>query len=296
MCVRLSVMLLAVLNSGSCYVLLNIHPITLSFYTMLIFIFLVGLVIGSFLNVVIHRYPLMLRQQWNLDYHTLTTGNISEQKVFTLSVPRSHCPHCLHTLRAYDIIPVLSWLVLKGKCRDCSTLISRRYPLVELLTGGIFLAAALVWTESDWSVAVMALSALLIAGSVIDLDHHWLPDVFTQGVLWMGISLAWGGISPLDLHQAVSGALVGYLSFFCIRGASSLLMKKEALGMGDVWLFAGIGAWVGWIDLTYVALTASVTGLGCGLCAGKMSEHMAFGPFLSMGGLIVIFYQGAFLG
>ncbi|HFW1339125.1 TPA: A24 family peptidase [Salmonella enterica subsp. enterica serovar Virchow] len=263
---------------------------------MLILIFLVGIIIGSFLNVVIHRYPLMLRQQCERDYHTRTTGAVSEQKILTLSVPGSHCPHCLHTLRVYDIIPVLSWLVLKGKCRDCGTLISRRYPLVELLTGAMFLAAAMVWTEFYWSVAVMALSALLIAGSLIDIDHHWLPDVFTQSVLWIGISLAWVGISPLTLHQAISGALVGYISFFCIRTTSSQLMKKEALGMGDVWLFAGIGAWIGWIDLTYVALTASVTGLVYGLCAGKISGHMAFGPFLSLGGLGVIFYQGIFPG
>lgn len=292
----LSAILFVVLNTKCCDELHNVYHFTLSFYTMLILIFLVGIIIGSFLNVVIHRYPLMLRQQWDLDYHMLTTGTISEQETLTLSAPRSHCPHCLHTLRVYDIIPVLSWLLLKGKCRDCGIPISRRYPLVESLTGGMFLAASMVWTDSHWSVAVMALSALLIAGSMIDLDYHWLPDFFTQSVLWMGISLAWAGFSPLDLHQAVSGAFVGYLSFLCIRGVSSLLMKKEALGMGDVWLFAGIGTWVGWMDLTYVALTASVTGLGCGLCAGKMSGHMAFGPFLSMGGLGVIFYQGMFPG
>lgn len=263
---------------------------------MMIFIFFAGLIIGSFLNVVIHRYPQMLRQQWVLDYGTLTTKSVPEQETLTLSTPRSHCPHCLHPLRVRDNIPVLSWLFLKGRCRDCGLHISRRYLVVELLTGILFLAAVMVWPETRWSLAVMVLSTLLIAGSVIDIDHHWLPDVFTQGVLWMGVSLACGGISQLDLHQAVSGVIVGYLSFFSVRCASSMLMKKEALGMGDVWLFAGIGAWVGWMDLTYVALAASLIGLGYSICAGKMSGYIAFGPFLSLGGLGIIFYRGMFPG
>lgn len=136
-----------------------------------------GLIIGSFLNVVIWRYPIMLRQQM-AEFH----GEMpSAQSKISLALPRSHCPHCQQTIRVRDNIPLLSWLMLKGRCRDCQAKISKRYPLVELLTALAFLLASLVWPESGWALAVMILSAWLIAASIIDLDHQWLPDVFTQG-------------------------------------------------------------------------------------------------------------------
>lgn len=132
-----------------------------------------GLIIGSFLNVVIWRYPIMLRQQM-AEFH----GEMpSAQSKISLALPRSHCPHCQQTIRIRDNIPLLSWLMLKGRCRDCQAKISKRYPLVELLTALAFLLASLVWPESGWALAVMILSAWLIAASVIDLDHQWLPDV-----------------------------------------------------------------------------------------------------------------------
>lgn len=138
-----------------------------------------GLIIGSFLNVVIWRYPIMLRQQM-AEFH----GEMpSAQSKISLALPRSHCPHCQQTIRIRDNIPLLSWLMLKGRCRDCQAKISKRYPLVELLTALAFLLASLVWSESGWGLAVMILSAWLIAASIIDLDNQWLPDVFTQGVL-----------------------------------------------------------------------------------------------------------------
>lgn len=145
-----------------------------------------GLIIGSFLNVVIWRYPIMLRQQM-AEFH----GEMSSaQSKISLALPRSHCPHCQQTIRVRDNIPLLSWLMLKGRCRDCQAKISKRYPLVELLTALAFLLASLVWPESGWALAVMILSAWLIAASIIDLDHQWLPDVFTQGVLWTGLIAA----------------------------------------------------------------------------------------------------------
>lgn len=142
-----------------------------------------GLITGSFLNVVIRRYPVMLRQQ--IAEFQGETQNVHPG--INLIHPRSHCPHCRKSIRIRDNIPLISWLILKGRCRDCHGKISLRYPLVELLTALSFLLAGLVWSDSGWAVAVMILSAWLIAASFIDLDHQWLPDIFTQGVLWTGL-------------------------------------------------------------------------------------------------------------
>ena len=158
-----------------------------------------GLIIGSFLNVVIWRYPIMLRQQM-AEFH----GEMSSaQSKISLALPRSHCPHCQQTIRVRDNIPLLSWLMLKGRCRDCQAKISKRYPLVELLTALAFLLASLVWPESGWALAVMILSAWLIAASIIDLDHQWLPDVF-KALLHI----------QHDLHQLqLRRILLNYISF-----------------------------------------------------------------------------------
>lgn len=196
-----------------------------------------GLIIGSFLNVVIWRYPIMLRQQM-AEFHDEMP---SAQSKISLALPRSHCPHCQQTIRVRDNIPLLSWLMLKGRCRDCQAKISKRYPLVELLTALAFLLASLVWPESGWGLAVMILSAWLIAASVIDLDHQWLPDVFTQGVLWTGLIAAWAQQSPLTLQDAVTGVLVGFITFYSLRWIAGIVLRKEALGMGDVLLFAALG-------------------------------------------------------
>lgn len=200
-----------------------------------------GLIIGSFLNVVIWRYPIMLRQQM-AEFHGETP---STQSKISLALPRSHCPHCQQTIRVRDNIPLLSWLMLKGRCRDCQAKISKRYPLVELLTALAFLLASLVWPESGWGLAVMILSAWLIAASIIDLDNQWLPDVFTQGVLWTGLIAAWAQQSPLTLQDAVTGVLVGFITFYSLRWIAGIVLRKEALGMGDVLLFAALGGWVG---------------------------------------------------
>lgn len=146
-------------------------------------LFFIGLITGSFLNVVIWRYPIMCKQQL-----AEFQGDIdSSQPKISLARPRSHCPYCRQTLRVYDIIPLFSWLILKGYCRNCHEKIGLRYPLTELLTAFSFLLAWFVWPANIWSVAVMILSALLIAASFIDIEHQWLPDVFTQGILWTGL-------------------------------------------------------------------------------------------------------------
>ena len=249
-----------------------------------------GLIIGSFLNVVIWRYPIMLRQQM-AEFH----GEMpSAQSKISLALPRSHCPHCQQTIRVRDNIPLLSWLMLKGRCRDCQAKISKRYPLVELLTALAFLLASLVWPESGWALAVMILSAWLIAASVIDLDNQWLPDVFTQGVLWTGLIAAWAQQSPLTLQDAVTGVLVGFITFYSLRWIAGIVLRKEALGMGDVLLFAALGSWVGPLSLPNVALIASCCGLIYAVITKRGSTTLPFGPCLSLGGIATLYLQALF--
>ena len=227
-----------------------------------------GLIIGSFLNVVIWRYPIMLRQQM-AEFH----GEMpSAQSKISLALPRSHCPHCQQTIRIRDNIPLLSWLMLKGRCRDCQAKISKRYPLVELLTALAFLLASLV----------------------IDLDHQWLPDVFTQGVLWTGLIAAWAQQSPLTLQDAVTGVLVGFITFYSLRWIAGIVLRKEALGMGDVLLFAALGSWVGPLSLPNVALIASCCGLIYAVITKRGSTTLPFGPCLSLGGIATIYLQALF--
>lgn len=245
----------------------------------------IGLIAGSFLNVVIRRYPVMLRQQ--IAEFQGETQNV--QPGINLIRPRSHCPHCRKSIRIRDNIPLVSWLILKGRCRDCHGKISLRYPLVELLTALSFLLAGLAWPDSGWGVAVMILSVWLIAASFIDLEHQWLPDIFTQGVLWTGLIVAWGGLSPLPLHDAVSGGLAGFVSFYTLRWLAGVVLRREALGMGDVLLFAGLGSWTGPLLLPDVALVASFCALIYAITTGKYANTVPFGPFLSLGGMVTLY-------
>lgn len=249
--------------------------------------FFIGLIAGSFLNVVIWRYPIMFKQKL-----TEFQGDIDiSQPKISLVLPRSHCPHCLQTLRVHDIIPLFSWLLLKGYCRNCHEKIGLRYPLTELITAFSFLIARFVWPANNWSIAVMILSTLLIAASIIDLEHQWLPDVFTQGVLWTGVIAAWTQQSPLSLHEAVTGVLAGFTSFYSLRWVAGIVLRKESLGMGDVLLFAGLGSWVGASSLPYVALIASVSGLVYAAIMRSQSGLLPFGPCLSLGGLATLYVQ-----
>lgn len=246
-----------------------------------------GLITGSFLNVVIWRYPIMLRQQI-FEFQGKAQNMRSR---ISLAQPRSYCPYCYMAIRVRDNIPLLSWLMLKGRCRDCHGKISLRYPLVELLTALSFLMASLVWPESGWGVAVMMLSAWLIAASFIDFEHQWLPDIFTQGVLWTGLIVAWGQQGPLPLHDAVTGVMMGFIAFYTIRWLAGEILHKEALGMGDVLLFAGLGSWTGPLLLPYVALIASFCGLIYAITTRKHANTLPFGPFLSLGGLVTLYLQ-----
>lgn len=254
-----------------------------------------GLIVGSFLNVVIFRYPLMLKQLWIAEYRSLAALPPLPSTALSLAWPRSYCPCCHAPVRWYDNIPLFSWLLLGGRCRTCQRPISKRYPLVELGTALLFGSTIVVWGYSGWSLAVMYLSGLLITASMIDIDHQWLPDSLTHGTLWGGLFAAWMQVSPLSLHQAVSGAIIGYLAFYSVRAVTGLIFHKEALGMGDVLLFAGLGSWTGVNYLPWVALLASVLGMLYALMTRKLKEPMPFCPFLSIASLSVIYFQGIYL-
>lgn len=259
--------------------------------------FILGLVMGSFLNVVIHRLPRMLERQWRAECAELVGGNAdrTETERFNLVLPRSRCPHCRHAIRAWENIPLLSYLLLRGRCSACRQRISPRYPAVELLAG---LAAAMVAWHFGWSPAALGallLSWALLALTFIDFDEQLLPDAITLPLLWLGLLFnLWGTYVPL--HDAVIGAMAGYLSLWTVYQLFRLATGKEGMGYGDFKLLALLGAWLGWQALPMIILLSSVVGavLGIGLILATRRDRgvpMPFGPFLAIAGWIALIWQ-----
>ena len=260
---------------------------------------LLGLLIGSFLNVVIHRLPKMMERQWALEYAHYAaeqSGNALPQEQtapFGLSHPRSACPHCQHAIRWYENIPVLSYLWLRGRCAGCKTRISLRYPLVELLTGALFALCAWRWGLSPTAGAWAVFCALLVALAGIDWDTTLLPDDLTYPLLWAGLIAAALQWTNVPLFAAVMGAVAGYLSLWSVYWAFKLATGKEDMGYGDFKLFAALGAWFGWQALVPIILMASVIGAIVGI-AMKFSSglreggYIPFGPFLAGAGLVAL--------
>ena len=260
---------------------------------------LLGLLIGSFLNVVIHRLPKMMERQWALEYAHYAaeqSGNALQQEQtapFGLSHPRSACPHCQHAIRWYENIPVLSYLWLRGRCAGCKTRISLRYPLVELLTGALFALCAWRWGLSPTAGAWAVFCALLVALAGIDWDTTLLPDDLTYPLLWAGLIAAALQWTNVPLFAAVMGAVAGYLSLWGVYWAFKLATGKEGMGYGDFKLFAALGAWFGWQALVPIILMASVIGAIVGI-AMKFSSglreggYIPFGPFLAGAGLVAL--------
>lgn len=260
---------------------------------------LLGLLIGSFLNVVIHRLPKMMERQWALEYAHYAaeqSGNALPQEQaapFGLSHPRSACPHCQHAIRWYENIPVLSYLWLRGRCAGCKTRISLRYPLVELLTGALFALCAWRWGLSPTAGAWALFCALLVALAGIDWDTTLLPDDLTYPLLWAGLLAAALQWTNVPLFAAVMGAVAGYLSLWSVYWAFKLATGKEGMGYGDFKLFAALGAWFGWQALVPIILMASVIGAIVGI-AMKFSSglreggYIPFGPFLAGAGLVAL--------
>jgi leader peptidase (prepilin peptidase)/N-methyltransferase len=278
-----------------------------------------GLIVGSFLNVVVHRLPLMLERQWWGDVAAQLGDAESHRRVFQqaspdrlaqaaalldkalealpalgLARPASRCPSCGHRIRWFENIPVLSWLALRGKCSACGTRIGLRYPLVELSTALLF--GALGWTMGPQPLVLLwcAAMAALLALSLIDWDTTVLPDVLTLPLLWGGIvAAALGWLPGLSLMQSVAGAAAGYLSLWAVFWLFKLTTGKEGMGYGDFKLLAALGAWLGATAILPIVLMASVLGAVIGLvmkASGSLRQgrFVPFGPFLAGGGVVVI--------
>ncbi len=255
---------------------------------------LLGLAVGSFLNVVIHRLPLMLERQWQREAaHQAGLAPPSEDAPLNLAVPRSACPRCGHVLALWENQPVLGWLLLRGRCSACGTRISLRYPLVEIATGALFGYAAWRWGVTPAGAAWAAFGAALLALAVIDWNTTLLPDTLTLPLTWGGLVAAALGWSGVPLADALWGAVAGYLSLWTVYQGFKRLTGKEGMGYGDFKLYAALGAWFGWQALIPVILLASITGAGVGIImkfTGTLREggYVPFGPFLALGGFAAL--------
>jgi leader peptidase (prepilin peptidase)/N-methyltransferase len=254
-----------------------------------------GLLIGSFLNVVIYRLPKMLERQWAAECADLQGKLPEETPTFNLATPRSRCPACGHQIRWYENIPVVSYLVLKGSCSACKAPISMRYPLVEMATGVLFAWCVWRWGISLTALAWCGFSATLVALTLIDWDTTLLPDDLTLPLVWAGLIAATLRLTDVPLVHAVWGAVAGYMSLWLVYQAFKLLTGKEGMGYGDFKLFAALGAWFGWPALVPIILMASVIGavIGIGMkFASSLREggYVPFGPFLALGGLTAMIF------
>jgi leader peptidase (prepilin peptidase)/N-methyltransferase len=281
-------------------------------------VFMLGLVVGSFLNVVIYRLPIILEREWRAQAAEFTPTNgppaaepaVSSgeplQAPFSLSVPRSACPACKAPIKAWQNIPVVSWLFLRGRCAACKTKISARYPLVELAT-----ALLSGWVAWHFGFGINAACAILvtwvlIALTGIDIDHQLLPDNITLPLMWAGLvaAVVIGPMSaeplPVSPRDAIIGAMAGYLSLWLVFHAFRLATGKEGMGYGDFKLFAALGAWLGWKMLPLVILLAAGTGAVLGismiLLRGRdRAAPMPFGPYLAMAGWLAMMYGDSLL-
>lgn len=256
---------------------------------------ILGLCVGSFLNVVIHRLPQMLERQWQADARdALNLPDASAgaaQTELSLSKPASRCPKCGHAIRWYENIPLISWLVLRGRCSACGTPISIRYPLVELATGALFAACGAHFGAQPTTLLWCGFTAVLVAAAMIDWDTTLLPDDLTLPLLWAGLVVAGLGWN-LPLKDALWGAVSGYLSLWSVYWLFKLTTGKEGMGYGDFKMLAALGAWLGWSMVLPIVLGSSVIGAVIGIImkvTGQLREgvYVPYGPFLVGAGLVV---------
>jgi leader peptidase (prepilin peptidase)/N-methyltransferase len=258
-------------------------------------LFVFGSLIGSFLNVVIYRLPVMMQREWRKDcLEFLEKPPDAEQERFNLSVPRSRCGNCGHQITALENIPMISYLLLGGKCRGCNTRISLQYPLVELFTAIISVVVGWHFGVSLQTLAALLLSWCLIAASGIDIGHKLLPDNITLPLLWLGILLALFDVF-VSLEDSVLGAMIGYLSLWSVYMLFKLFTGKEGMGYGDFKLLAMLGAWLGWKPLLVVILTSSLVGaiVGISMIVLKKTERstqIPFGPYLAAAGWMTLLW------
>lgn len=262
-----------------------------------------GLVAGSFLNVVVHRLPVMLARHWRDDAIAMLALQPPDHGVYNLAWPRSHCPRCGATVRAVDNVPVLSWLALRGKCRDCQGPISARYPLVELASVALLVAVIELWGVNWLAASYYALLMALLALALIDFDRLLLPDQITLPLLWLGLLAAIAFDTTPTPTDALIGAGAGYGVLWAFYWAHKLLTRREGMGYGDFKLLAALGAWLGWqaiLPIILVSCTAGILYAGVGLLRGKATRTtpIPFGPFLCLGGATALLFthhlDGAF--
>jgi leader peptidase (prepilin peptidase) / N-methyltransferase len=255
---------------------------------------MLGLCVGSFLNVVIHRLPKMMEAEWRADCAEAQGQDVPPAEVFNLVVPRSRCPACGARITALQNIPVASWIILGGKCAACRAPISIRYPSVEALTG---VASALLAWRFGWTAALPAALVFawaLIACTFIDLDTQLLPDRITLPLLWLGLLVNVGGLF-VDLRSAVLGAVAGYLVLWCVYWAFKLATGKEGMGFGDFKLLAALGAWTGWQTVPLMIIVSAGAGAVIGLAVMVLAKkgrdvRIPFGPYLAVGGLVSLLW------
>ncbi len=265
-------------------------------------VFVLGLVVGSFLNVVIYRVPIMLEREWETQASAvLSTAAPRSDEPFNLVVPHSACPACNAPIKAWQNVPVFSWLALRGRCAACGVRISLRYPLVELTSG--LLSAWVAW---HFGFEVTAFCALLVTWTLIaltgiDIDHQLLPDTLTLPLMWLGLlaAVAFGPVAGLSLPvsgtDAIIGASAGYMSLWVVYQVFRLVTGKEGMGYGDFKLFAALGAWLGWKVLPLIILLSAATGAVLGILmivlrGRDRAAPLPFGPYLAAAGWIAMMY------
>jgi leader peptidase (prepilin peptidase) / N-methyltransferase len=263
----------------------------------------VGLLIGSFLNVVIHRLPVMLERQWRAECAQLTVNAAPEaqDEPFNLMVPRSACPACRAPITAWQNIPILSYLLLRGRCAACRAPISLRYPIVEAITGALSAAVAWKFGFGPAAGAALVLTWFLVALTFIDIDTLYLPDNLTLPLLWLGLIVSLcGGMQtdasfPVDLRSSVIGAVAGYLSLWSVYQLFRLATGKEGMGYGDFKLLSALGAWLGWQLLLPLVLVAAAAGAVVGVIllaiqGRNRATPVAFGPYLAASGWLMLLF------
>ncbi|GAA4105212.1 A24 family peptidase [Zhongshania borealis] len=270
---------------------------------LITFVGLLGLLFGSFFNVVIYRLPKMMEASWKYECEVLLSDDNDAEELappqFNLAVPNSHCPSCNAPVKAWQNIPVVSYVLLRGRCASCKAPIGARYPLVEFITALLTIFPLLMFGFTGYAFAAILFSWILLILTVIDIDHQLLPDQLTLPLIWLG--LLFNSITgSIPLQDAVWGAVAGYLSLWSVFWVFKLLTGKEGMGYGDFKLLAALGAWLGWQFLPLIILLSSVVGAVFGgavlmLKRSDSSTPMPFGPYLAGAGWIALFWGEALI-
>jgi len=265
---------------------------------------LVGLMVGSFLNVVIYRLPLMMESQWRKQCHEFLDLPAPEgeepETVFNLARPGSHCPQCKHAIAPLENMPVLSWLLQAGKCRHCNAPIGIRYPLVESATALLSVLVAIKFGPGWLTAFLLLFTWALVVLTMIDIDHQLLPDDITIPLMWIGLMINTQGML-VDLQSAVIGAIAGYMLLWTVYWLFKLLTSKEGMGYGDFKLLAALGAWMGWQVLPAIILLSSLVGavIGISLIVFRGQDRnvpIPFGPYLASAGFITLLWGDTLSG